>query len=117
MAASVTVRVMGPAVSWVLEMGIMPERLTSPTVGLIPTMPFTDEGDTMEPSVSVPMAAAHRFAATATPDPELEPDALRSNTNGLCVKPPRPLQPLVEREDRKLAHSLKFVLPRITAPD
>ena len=33
----------------------------------------------MEPSVSVPMAAAHRLAATATPEPELEPDGVRSS--------------------------------------
>ena len=32
------------------------------------------------------------------------------------VWPPRPLQPLVERPERKFAHSLKFVLPRMTAP-
>src|SRR5437762_2176951 len=94
----------------------MPPRLIRPTVGLIPTMPFTDEGDMIDPSVSVPIAAAHRFAATAAPEPELEPDALRSSANGLCVNPPRPLQPLVEREERKLAHSLKLVLPKITAP-
>ena len=32
------------------------------------------------------------------------------------VCPPRPLQPDVERVERKLAHSLRLVLPRITAP-
>jgi hypothetical protein len=32
------------------------------------------------------------------------------------VRPPRPLQPLVESDERKFAHSLKLVLPRITAP-
>ena len=34
----------------------------------------------------------------------------------MFVWPPRPLQPLVDRDDRKLAHSLRFVLPRMTAP-
>ena len=37
-------------------------------------------------------------------------------TYGFRVCPPRPLQPLVECVERKLAHSLRFVLPRITAP-
>ena len=49
-AASRTERAIGPAVSWVSEIGTMPARLTSPTVGLMPTMPFAvdgqdDEGD------------------------------------------------------------------------
>ena len=38
-----------------------------------------DDGHTIEPSVSVPIAAAHRFAATAAPEPELEPQGLRSS--------------------------------------
>ena len=70
----------------------------------------------IEPSVSVPMAAAHRLAATATPEPELEPHGLRSSAYGLRVWPPRLVQPLTEWMERKLAHSLRLVLPRITAP-
>jgi hypothetical protein len=48
-------------------------------VGLSPTIPFAEEGEMMEPLVSVPMAPAQKSAATATPDPELDPDAERSN--------------------------------------
>src|SRR4051812_14380262 len=70
----------------------------------------------MEPSVSVPTAAATRLAATATADPELDPDGLRSSAYGFLVWPPRALQPLDECVDRKFAHSLRFVLPRMTAP-
>ena len=80
MAASVTVRAMGPAPSWLWEIGMIPERLVSPTVGLMPTIPLAEDGHTIEPSVSVPMASAHRFADTAAPDPELEPQGLRSST-------------------------------------
>src|SRR5687767_8671921 len=115
-AASATVRVIGPAASWLCEMGMMPERLTSPTVGLRPTSEAAADGDTTEPSVSVPTDTAQKFAAVAVPDPELEPDGVRSNAYGLRVCPPRPLQPLDERVERKFAHSLRFVLPRITAP-
>src|SRR5205085_11774381 len=86
------------------------------TVGLRPTTPLALAGEMMEPEVSVPIAAAHELDAAATPDPELEPDGWRSYAFGLCVCPPRPLQPLVERDDRKLAHSLRFVLPRMTTP-
>src|SRR5262249_2231064 len=98
-------------------MGTIPARLVRPTVGLIPTIPFADEGQTIDSSVSVPMAAAHKFADTAAPEPELEPHALRSSEYGLRTSPPRPLHPLVECDERMFAHSLRFVLPRITAPD
>src|SRR3954464_10836592 len=97
-------------------MGMMPERPTSPTVGLIPTRHAAAAGDVTDPSVSVPIATAQQFAAAADPEPELEPDGVRSSAYGLRVCPPRPLQPLVECVDRKLAHSLRFVLPMITAP-
>src|SRR5262245_44025017 len=70
----------------------------------------------MEPFVSVPTATAQRLAETATPDPELDPDGLHAVQYGFRVCPPRPLQPLIEREPRKFAHSLKLVFPRITAP-
>ena len=59
---------------------MIPARLTSPTVGLMPTMPLADDGQTMEPSVSVPMAAAARLADTAVPEPELDPHGFRSRT-------------------------------------
>src|SRR6266542_4739021 len=116
MAASATVRVIGPAVSCVCEIGTIPVRLTSPIVGLMPTNPFTPEGHTIDPSVSVPMPMAARFAATAVPVPELDPHGLRSSAYGFFTCPPRPLQPLVDFVDRKLAHSLRFVFPRMTAP-
>src|SRR5438094_204778 len=52
-AASATVRVCGPTVSWECEMGMTPARLTRPTVGLIPTTPFAVAGQTIEPSRDV----------------------------------------------------------------
>ena len=79
-AASRTVRAIGPAVSCVWEIGITPARLTSPTVGLMPTMPLADDGQTIEPSVSEPRAAAARLADTAAPEPELDPHGFRSRT-------------------------------------
>src|SRR6266567_8696170 len=94
----------------------MPLRLTNPTVGLIPASPFDDDGQTMDPSVSVPMPTAARFAEIPAPVPELDPHGLRSSAYGFFVRPPRPLHPLVEWLERMFAHSLRLVLPSITAP-
>src|SRR5450631_698785 len=84
-AASATDRVSGPAVSCVWLTGTIRVRETSPTVGFRPTRPFTDAGHVMEPSVSVPTAAAARLAAADTPDPELEPHGERSRAYGFRV--------------------------------
>src|SRR3954468_4919397 len=94
----------------------MPLRLRSPIVGLMPTSALLFEGETIDPSVSVPMATAHRLAADAAPDPELDPDGFRSSAYGFLVCPPRPLHPLDECVDRKFAHSLRLVLPNMIAP-
>src|SRR5262245_4947604 len=82
----------------------------------MPTTPLAFDGHTMLPSVSVPSATIARFAETDAPDPELDPHGLRSSAYGLLHCPPRPLQPLVDWNDRKFAHSLSASLPRITAP-
>src|SRR5262245_19159695 len=115
-AASRTRRAIGPAESWLAEIGMMPRPETRPTVGFMPTRQQTDEGLTIEPSVSVPTAAGARPAAGATPEPELEPAGERSSTYGFRVWRPRPLQPLDEAVERKFAHSARLVLPSRTAP-
>src|SRR5216684_3246903 len=114
-AASATVRPCGPTVSWVCEIGITPARLTSPTVGLMPTTPQLLAGPTMLPSVSVPIATAVKFAATAAAEPELEPEQLVSGMEGLLMSRPRADQPLVGEVPRKFAHSVRRALPRMTA--
>src|SRR5688500_2897116 len=115
-AASATVRAIGPTVSWLCAIGITPERLVNATVGLSPTIPFAAAGLRIEPSVSVLSAAAARLAATAAAAPELDPAGVTSRAYGLRHWPPRPLHPPEERTERKLAHSLRLVLPRSTAP-
>src|ERR671928_710367 len=115
-AASVTLRAIGPAVSWLAVIGTTPARLHSPSVGLIPTTPLAPDGQTIEPSVSVPTAATARSAAAPTPDPELEPHGFRSRTYGMLVWPPMPLQPLDEGADRKFAHSERLALAMMIAP-
>src|SRR5437868_9978811 len=98
------------------EMGTTPARLVRPTVGLIAATPFAFPGQTMLPSVSEPNDTAAKFAEAAAPDPELEPHGLRLMPYGLFVWPPRPDHPLTDSNDRKFAHSDRFVFPRITAP-
>src|ERR1700681_597065 len=97
-------------------MGTTPARLTRPTVGLMPTTPLLLAGHTILPSVSVPIETAVKFAEGAAPEPELDPQGFRLIPYGLLHWPPRPDQPLVAVVERKLAHSLRVVFPRITAP-
>ena len=53
--------------------GMMPDLLTRPSVGLIPTRPLQEAGIVTEPSVSVPTATAQRLAETATAEPSWSP--------------------------------------------
>ena len=80
---SSTVRVIGDTVSIVHASGTTLWLLTRPIVGRIPTIPFTDEGRRIEPPVSVPRAPRHVRAATAAPEPPLEPAGKRSGFHGL----------------------------------
>src|SRR5690242_2894558 len=115
-AASATVLPCGPTVSCVCEMGTTPARLVRPTVGLMAATPFALPGQTMLPSVSDPNETAAKFAEAAAPEPELDPHGFRLMPYGLFVCPPRPDQPLTDSNERKFAHSDKFVFPRMTAP-
>src|SRR5947209_14642016 len=54
-----------------------PARLTSPKVGMSPTMPQSDAGPRIEPPVSEPSAAGTNPAATAAPEPLEEPPVKR----------------------------------------
>src|SRR5687768_3365859 len=71
MAASVTVRAIGPGVSWSAVIGITPQRLIRPTVGLTPASMFAFDGLRIEPEVSVPTLPAQKLIAV--PIPELDP--------------------------------------------
>ena len=53
--------------------GMTPDRLVSPTVGLMPTTELDDDGQSIDPSVSDPSVTAAMFAAAATPGPALDP--------------------------------------------
>ena len=81
-------RVIGPAVSCVAEIGTMPVRLTSPTVGRRPTSPCAADGLTIEPDVSVPMVTIARPAAAAAAEPLEDPLGDTLMSYGLSTWPP-----------------------------
>ena len=114
--ASRTVRAIGPGASWLPLIGTTPSVGSRPTVGLRPTQPLSELGQVIDPSVSVPTARGVRPPATAAPDPDDDPPALRSSAHGLPVRPPSADQPLVDRDDRMFAHSDRFVAPRTMSP-
>src|SRR5882757_1969338 len=84
-AESRTLRVSGPTWSRDHDRDSTPRREARPYVGLIPTVPQTDAGMRIEPPVSVPMATRHMPAATAAPDPPLDPPGMCSRPHGLRV--------------------------------
>src|SRR5262245_7239672 len=109
--ASRAVRASGPAWSRLSAFGWIPRRLTRPYVGLRPTMPQHAAGPRMEPPVSVPVAPGQRNAATAAPDPPLEPPGTRSSAHGLRVGPYQGLLVVAPAANSWVLH-----LPTRTAP-
>ena len=97
-------------------MGTTPFVETDPTVGFNPTTPFSEAGQTIEPSVSVPIANVTMPAPTAAPEPELEPPTLCAKFQGFRVSPPTADHPLIDLVERRFAHSDKFVEPTMSAP-
>jgi hypothetical protein len=86
-----SVRAIGPAWSRVHDNGTTPARETDRRVGLTAEVPQQADGMRSEPAVSVPGAAGIIRAASAAPDPPLEPPADRRRSHGLptwSVVPP-----------------------------
>ena len=93
------------------DTGCTPRLDTAPYVGRIPDTPQIDAGSRTEPPVSVPIAARQRSAATAAPEPPLEPPGIRSGAAGLTTAPKASFAEVAPN-----ASSCMFALPRITAP-
>src|SRR5215213_9162145 len=70
-----------------LHAGTTPSVLKRPGVGFRPTMLLNPAGTRPEPAVSVPSAKLTRPAATATPEPELDPPGMNAGSNGLRATP------------------------------
>src|SRR5215831_4547137 len=86
-AQSPTLRASTPMQSSECDSGMVPYRLTRPSVGLMPTTPHVAAGSRTEPPVSEPSAANARPAATAAPDPDDEPPVIWSGFQGLRQRP------------------------------
>src|SRR5256714_9881368 len=86
--ASSTLRVIGPSLSSDQQSVIAPVRGTRPKVGRSPTTPQRVLGDTMLPSVSLPIEKPTSPAAVAAPGPALLPDEPSSGSHGFFVCPP-----------------------------
>jgi hypothetical protein len=83
----------------------------------MPTTLFIAAGQVIEPSVSVPTVIVAKFAATAIAEPELDPQGEAETSYAFLLCPYKALQPLEALNERKFAHSLKLVLPKIIAPE
>src|SRR2546423_10877120 len=95
-AQSSTPRQIGPTLSIVQLKPIAPYRLTRRYVGRNPVTPQRDEGETIEPSVSVPIEKPTSPADVADAGPAddpLEPSRSSSGTHGLRVTPPNHFGP------------------------
>ena len=70
----------------------MPERLTRPRVGLIPTRELLLAGLRIDPDVSVPIPTTAKLAAMLAPVPELEPPTSHTaGPYGFITWPPNEL--------------------------
>src|SRR5207249_7998417 len=80
-------------------------------VGLNPVTPQKLAGMRIEPPVSVPSAAGTSRAATAAPEPLLEPPGTRLTAHGFTGVPSARLTPVGPK-----ASSWRCVVPTMTAP-
>src|SRR2546428_12195151 len=80
-------------------------------VGRIPTIPLTEDGSRIEPPVSVPSAPRQVRAATAAPEPPLEPAGKRSGFQGLRQGPWGGVSGVPPPAD-----SCMFVFPAVVGP-
>ena len=78
---------MAPTWFRVYQPGQPGSRGTRPKLCFKPTTPQKEEGILMDPPPSLPMATAHRPAATAAADPPLEPPGVRVWSTGFAVAP------------------------------
>src|SRR5215469_14350652 len=83
----------------------MPNALILPKVGLNPTTPQYAAGRIVDPPVCEPIAAGHIRAATAAPEPLLDPPGVCARFHGLQVG-----------VGAISANSVVAVLPRMMAP-
>jgi hypothetical protein len=80
-------------------------------VAFSPTVPQYDAGIRIDPPVSLPIAMKTMSAATAAPDPPLEPPGIRSVLQGFRTGPKWGLADVIP-----YASSCMLSFPTLTAP-
>ncbi len=85
--ASSTVSANTDTQSSVRQAGTTPQVEIMPRLGFSPTMLLSAAGTRPDPAVSVPSASGTSPAATATPEPELDPPGMSLASNGLRGTP------------------------------
>src|SRR4051812_32791930 len=105
-ASSSTVRAIGPSLSMLQLNAIAPYLLTRPNDGRKPVSPHSVDGDTIDPSVSEPMAKGMQPALTAEAGPADEPLEPRLISQGLRVMPPNQTSPCANSPKVSLAISI-----------
>src|SRR3954462_490169 len=108
-AASVTVRQIGPTRGF-SPRWIMPRARAPSGGGTMPTTSLNDDGLTIEPPVSSPIAQVTKFIETEVAEPPLEPPGSRVVSYGLHSVPPKELRAAPP------AYSSRFALARMIAP-
>src|SRR3954452_10194557 len=108
-AASVTVRQIGPT-RVLRPRWIIPEALTSSRVGTRPTTSLNEDGLTIDPPVSSPIAQVTKFIETEVAEPPLEPPGSRVVSYGLHSVPPNELRAAPP------AYSSRLAFARMIAP-
>ena len=91
--------------------GMTPVSDRAPWVGFSPITPQKDAGIRIDPPVSVPRARGTTPAATAAPDPPLDPPVIRARSQGLAVGPQAEMRLVAPA-----ASSCWLVLPTRMAP-
>src|SRR4029079_18989250 len=115
-AASGTVRAIGPAWSSEEANATMPQREHRPYVGLMPTVAVNAAGWRIDPPVSVAVAPMHSIAAPADAEPPEEPPGTKfvlapSRRHGLATGPKHEVS-----FEEPIANSSLLSLPSRTAP-
>src|SRR6516165_10470670 len=107
-AQSSTDLAMGPILSMDHASDMQPCRLTRPNVGRRPEAPQARQGETMLPSVSLPIANPTNPAATAEAEPADDPLDPRRGSQGLRV--------ILSNQRSPCARAPSESLASITAP-
>src|SRR5215210_7578578 len=104
MASSSALLQIGPALSRLQHNTMAPLLLTVPNVGRNPVAPHRVEGETIDPSVSVPIVKGNKPATTEAADPADDPLDPCWRFHGFFVSPRNHLLLYASAPRESLAH-------------